>query len=306
MAHGSTGWAGASSGSLPAASATALPVAVAWNWRAEVLLPLALLLTVYAVGWWRLRGQSRSLASPWRLLSWVSGIVGVAAALVSPIDGLADDLFLAHMIQHLLLIKVAAPAMLLANPLTAVLWSLPGPVRLRAGRLLAPRGPVRAVMRALTWLPAAWLVYTGTLWLWHLPGPYDAALSDRLIHDVEHLAFFWTGLLFWWPLIGPAPRLGSRVQSGTRIVYVVLAAFQEAMLGLLLAVVPWVLYSPYALAPRVLTLGALEDQAWGGIIMWGAGGAIDMLAVLVLVFQLLGQKPQPTPTVVGFRPRAAP
>jgi putative membrane protein len=305
MAHGPGGWAGASAGPPPLANAIALPVPVAWNWRPEVLLPLALLLTVYGIGWWRLRGRSRSLAPPWRLLSWISGIVAVGAALISPIDRLADDLFFVHMIQHLLLIKVAAPAMLLANPLPAILWGLPRPIRLPAGRLLAPGAPVRIAAQALTWLPVAWLAYTVTLWLWHLPGPYDAALGDRLLHDGEHLAFFWTAVLFWWPLIGPAPRLGNRAQPGARIVYLVLAAFQETVLGLLLAVVPWVLYSSYALAPRVLVLGAQEDQAWGGIIMWGAGGAIDMLAVLVLVFRLLGQKQQPTPSIIGIRPRGA-
>src|SRR6266540_7203177 len=239
MAHGPSGWAGASSATPPLANATALPVAVAWSWRPEVLLPLALLLTVYGIGWWRLRGRSLSLAPPWRLLSWISGIVAVGAALISPIDRLADDLFFVHMIQHLLLIKVAAPAMLLADPLPEILWSLPGPARLRAGRLLAPGAPLRAAWRAVTRMPLTWLTYALTLWLWHLPVAYGAALSDRLLHDAEHLMFFGAGLLFWWPLISPAPHLRGPVHHAVRIVYLLLAAFHEAVLGLLLTLAPW-------------------------------------------------------------------
>jgi len=143
-------------------------------------------------------------------------------------------------------------------------------------------------------MPVAWPAYALTLWLWHLPAAYDAALNHRLLHDAEHVAFFGAGLLFWWPVIAPAPHLRPRVvHAGARIVYLVLATFQEAMLGLLLTVAPWVLYASYALAPRVLALSAQQGQTWGGIVMWGAGGAIDMLVVLALLFQLLGGQERP-------------
>ena len=94
-------------------------------------------------------------------------------------------------------------------------------------------------------------------------------------------------------ILGPG-RL-PRIHHGARIVYLVLASFQEAGLGLVLTVVPWVLYPSYALAPRVLALTAQQDQTWGGIVMWGAGGAIDMLVVLALLFRLLGGPGRPAP-----------
>ncbi len=242
MAHGPGGWVGDSPG-------------VGWSWRPEILLPLSVLLALYGVGWWRLRSQSRLLVPIWRLLSWFAGIGAVGVALLSPVAGLADDLFFVHMVQHLLVIKVAAPAVLLADPLR----------------------------------------------LWHLPAAYEAALTHRLLHDAEHLAFFGAGLLFWWPVIAPAPHLRPRVHHGARIVYLVLATFQEAALGLVLTVVPWVLYPSYSLAPRVLALTAQQDQTWGGIVMWGAGGAIDMLVVLALLFRLLGRQELPA---LGGRPEA--
>ncbi len=288
MAHGPGGWAGDSPG-------------VGWSWRPEILLPLSVLLALYGVGWWRLRSQSRLLVPTWRLVSWFAGIGAVGVALLSPVAGLADDLFFVHMVQHLLVIKVAAPAVLLADPLPIVLWGLPAAARVLLGRLLARRAPLRAAWQALTWMPVAWLTYALTLWLWHLPAAYEAALTHRLLHDAEHLAFFGAGLLFWWPVIAPAPHLRPRVHHGARIVYLVLATFQEAGLGLVLTVVPWVLYPSYALAPRVLALTAEQDQTWGGIVMWGAGGAIGMLVVLALLFRLLGRRELPA---LGGRPEA--
>ena len=150
-------------------------------------------------------------------------------------------------------------------------------------------------------MPVAWLAYALTLWLWHLPAAYEAALTHRLLHDAEHVAFFGAGLLFWWPVIAPGPHLRARAHDGARIVYLVLATFQEAMLGLILTVVPWVLYPSYALAPRLLALSAQQDQTWGGIVMWAAGGAIDMLVVLALLFRLLGRPELPA---LGGRPEA--
>ena len=282
MAHGPDGWIGGSP-------------AVGWSWRPEVLLPLSVLLALYGVGWWRLRRRSRSRVPTWRLVSAFAGIGAVGVALLSPVDRLAEDLFFVHMIQHLLLIKVAAPAVLLADPLPVVLWGLPAAARVRIGPLLARRAPLRVAWQALTWMPVAWLTYALTLWLWHLPVAYEAALTHRLLHDAEHVAFFGAGLLFWWPVLAPAPHLRPRVHPGARIVYLVLATFQEAGLGLVVTVVPWVLYASYALAPRVLALSAQQDQTWGGIVMWGAGGTIDMLVVLALLFRLLGRQELPAP-----------
>src|SRR6266540_3616264 len=115
--------------------------AVGWSWRPEILLPLSVLLALYGVGWWRLRSRSRLLVPTWRLWSWFGGIGAMGVALLSPVAGLADDLFFVHMVQHLLVIKVAAPAVLLADPLPIVLWGLPAAARVLLGRLLARRAP---------------------------------------------------------------------------------------------------------------------------------------------------------------------
>ncbi|MBI3028513.1 MAG: cytochrome c oxidase assembly protein [Candidatus Rokubacteria bacterium] len=258
-----------------------------WGWRPEILFPLLLGGSACTIGWWRLSRRSPQPVPLRRLAVALGGLTSIAVALLSPVDTLAHALFWAHMVQHMLLMMVAAPLLLLADPLAVVLWALPRNARVRVGRLLAAGALPRRIWQALTWMPVAWVTYALTLWLWHLPSAYEAALRDRLLHDLEHLAFFWAGVLFWWPIINPAPHLWGRVPHALRVVYLVLGAFQQALLGLLLTLSPRVLYPSYLIAPRAGEWSPLEDQAWGGVVMWGLGGAIEMVGVLLLLFRLL-------------------
>jgi cytochrome c oxidase assembly factor CtaG len=122
------------------------------------------------------------------------------------------------------------------------------------------------------------------LWGWHVPAAYDAALSDRLTHDVEHLTFFLAAVLFWWPLARPAPRVRPAAPYPRRVVYLVLGAFQTGALGLLLTLAPAVLYRSDAAAG----LAPLDDQARGGVVMWSVAGLVDTIAVLVLLHRGFG------------------
>jgi putative membrane protein len=132
-------------------------------------------------------------------------------------------------------------------------------------------------------MPLAWWLFAAVVWLWHLPVLYERALADGRVHALEHLAFFGAALVFWWPLLDPAPRVRRPPRPAAAIVYVVLAAFQSAALGLALALWPSVLYPFYG----ARAANALEDQAWGGIVMWSVSGVIDMAVVMALVWRFL-------------------
>lgn len=186
----------------------------------------------------------------------------------------------------MLLIVVAAPALLAADPLAALLWALPARIRLWVGRRLVRGAPLRRMLWAVTRMPVAWVTYAIVLWVWHVPAAYDSALGNRLLHDIEHVAFFLSAVVFWWPVLDPAPHVGRSAHPGLRVVYLVTGALQSATLGLLLAGSPVALYTSYA-AREAEGLSALEDQALGGVVMWGLGGAVDMLVVLVLVYRFL-------------------
>jgi putative membrane protein len=279
MAHGAAQAIGAGTpGDLWSVATSS--AAGAWIVRPEVAAPLLVAAGAYAVGWWQLRRRGGSV-SGWRVAASAGGLLSVLVALSAPFDRLAHASFAAHMLQHLLLIVSAAPLLLLADPFAALCWALPAPLRSRAGRLLRPGMPLRALWRALTTVSVAWLAHVAAVWLWHLPSAYDAAVADRAVHDVEHLVFFGTAILFWWPIVQPAPRLRTPTGYGVRVVYLVLAALQGAFLGLLLAMSRETWYRAYPSA---------EDQSLGGLVMWGLGGAVDMLAVLILLGCYLGSQ----------------
>jgi putative membrane protein len=261
-----------------------------WDWRPEVLAPLCLVAIGSGVGWWRLSARGRRAVPLWRPGLVAAGLTAVAAALLSPIAGAAHARFSTHMFQHVLLVMLAPPLVMLADPLPAALWALPRRVRLAAGRLLAPGAPFRRLWRVLTWPPAAWLVSALALWLWHLPGAYEAALRDDLLHDAEHLVLFGAGILGWWPLIGPAPRVRGHLAYSLRVVYLILTGGQQALLGLVLSTSPVVLYGSYEAEAAARGLSPLEDQADGGVIMWATSGAVGLVTLLVLMYRLLAQE----------------
>jgi cytochrome c oxidase assembly factor CtaG len=257
-----------------------------WSWRPEVALPLAIAVVVYATGWARLALRSPLRLRPaalGRLALALTGLVVVAVALLG-LHGAAHERFLAHMVQHVLLMMVGVPLLLLADPLPAALWALPAGARSRLRGLLVRRSPARRAWAALTWMPVAWTLYAVVLWTWHLPAAYDAALASGWLHDLEHLTFALAAVVFWWPVIGPAPRSAAPPAAAARVVYLLLAAFSSSALGVLLAASPSPLYAYPAVADGP---SPLEDQAWGGIVMWAVGGAIDMAAILAVVARVI-------------------
>jgi cytochrome c oxidase assembly factor CtaG len=268
----------------------------AWSTRPEVAAPMLIVAGAYALGWWRLRRRGGSVPL-WRVAASAGGLLSLSLALSAPLERLAHASFAVHMAQHLLLTVAGAPLLLLADPFAALVWALPSPVRAGVGRWLRPGARLRRLWYGLTLMSVAWLTHTAAMWLWHLPIAYDAAVADRALHDLEHLAFFGTAVLFWWPVVQPAPRLRPPKGYGAQVVFLVLAALQASLLGLLLTMIPgW--YRAYPSA---------EDQSLGGLIMWGLGGAVDMLAVLVLLGRYLGAQDRPatTPGHDGARARAA-
>lgn len=266
-----------------------------WDWRLEVIIPLSLLAVLYVVGWARLRrltkGPTRprgwALGAAWRPISYISGILVVGIALVSPIDVLVQQLFFVHMIQHLLLIMIAPPLLLLPNPLPFLLWGLPDSLRLRIGhtlgRIMNKQHASGRLIRKATLPGVVWLVFVITVFGWHDPALYDAALRSDLVHDIEHLAFFGAGMLFWWTVIGAGPRLHKQFGRIGRIAFVLAAIPPNMALGIVLAFINQPIYGYYEGVPRLWNIDVVTDQRISGIIMWIPGSMMYLIAALVLV-----------------------
>ena len=255
--------------------------------RIAVALPLALAVTLFLRGAWHLRTRRRPGIGAGRLFAAAVGFTALGVALSDAVHVAGHMLFTAHMAQHLLLVSIAAPALLLADPIAVTLWGLPRGLRRIVAGVLVVGHPVRRALTGVTRMSVAWPAYVLALWLWHLPGPYDAALRSGVLHDLEHLVFFATAVLFWWPVLTPGPRLAPAAHPAARVAYLVLGALQSAALGLLLSSRSEPLYPTYAATASAWGWSGAEDQAWGGLLMWSVGSAVDMTAVLVVVAQTL-------------------
>jgi putative membrane protein len=243
---------------------------LAWNWDGRTLFLLELLIGFYALGVWKTWLRSRRGIGVGRGLAFVGSMAALFAALISPLDLLADALFSAHMAQHMILILIAAPLFMVSAFPTAFLWALPR----RWSRALVlgwRRG--HSIWRALTLPPVAWAIFAVTLWLWHFPALYEAALKDSTVHFAEHGAFLATAGLFWWVLIRPVAR--RQVQYGVNVLYLFTTTLQTGALGALLTFssAPW--YPTYASTSTALT--PLGDQQLAGLIMWLPGGVLYVL-----------------------------
>jgi putative membrane protein len=245
------------------------------------VLVLAVLAVAYLRGWRHVRATGHR-PSGWRLLFYSLGLATAAMALVA-LDELADERFSMHMAQHLLLTMVAAPFVALGNPLPFVLWGLPPAARRALARTLQPRALLRRVLAAVTLMPVAGLLYVSTIWLWHVPVLYDAAAEHEALHALEHVMFFATAVLFWWPIVQPAPRLHPRLHPGLQVLYLVIATAQNTALGMILTVPERAFYPHYARLAETLGLSAVDDQALGGGLMWSMGH-MYLLPILVILY----------------------
>ncbi len=252
----------------------------AWGaWNLDPVLLVAMLLTIWAYR----RGTVTARRPPdaWRQWCFAGAMVALAIGLVSPLDAMSGALASAHMVQHVLLLLVAAPLLALSAPMTTVLRGSPVPVREASVRWRRRLRLTRTNLRPLRHPMAVWLVGVVTLWFWHAAVPYDAALDHHLLHVVEHAGFVVTGVLFWRVVIGA--RDADRVSNGLGILLVFGMAMQSVFLSALLtfAGTPW--YSGYTTTTAPWNLDPLADQQLAGVIMWIPAGLVYLGAALGLL-----------------------
>lgn len=258
-------------------------VAASWNlapWLLTVLLISACLYALGLGGLWRRAGAGHGVLG-WQAGAFALGWLGLAVALVSPLDSLGTHLFSAHMVQHEVLMLVAAPLLVLGRPLAAWTWAFPAGVRRRLGR--ATRWPWLALTwSALTTPLSAWSLHALALWAWHVPVLFEAALNSEGLHILQHASFLGTALLFWWAVLG-----GDSPRRGFAMAYLFTTMMHTGALGALLtfSATPW--YPSYAGTTGAFGLDPLEDQQLGGLVMWVPGGLAYLVAGLAVMARML-------------------
>ena len=250
--------------------ADALPLT--WTHDPWIVVPLYASAALHLVGFrrlWRRAGPGHGVRT-WQVACFWTGWTALALALLSPLHWLGERLFFAHMIEHEVLMVIAAPLLAVARPLGAFLWAVPQYWRMRLGA--AAQVPLIAVpWRVLRNPLVATLVHGVALWAWHMPLLYNAVLVDIAMHRLQHACFFFTAVLFWWSMFyGPLRERGYGIALGCLF----FTSLHSAVLGIFLTLArqPW--YPQQGEFAAMCGLTPLEDQQLAGLVMWIPPGLI--------------------------------
>ncbi len=254
----------------------------AWFTDRGPAIALGIVVSAYATGARRIWGAAGVARGITRRHVWcfTAAVLVLVLALLSPLDALSDDLFAAHMMQHLLLAVIVPPLLVLAAPELALFWSLPFAARRRAGRALRRLPGARVIWRGLTVPIVACSLHASAFWIWHSPRLYELALRSDAAHAAEHLSFVGTGVLLWWRIVHP-PR-ERRGAYGVGIITLFATTMQAGILGALITLSHRVLYPSQGFDAARWGLDPLADQQLAGLLMWVAGGLLYVIAMSAL------------------------
>ena len=258
-----------------------------WDFEPISVIALLLLTVLYFVGLRRTNGRSLKLIPWWRPVALVAGVSSLLIASLSPLHTVGGSLFFAHMIQHIILIMIGPPLILLGGPIVPVIRGLPAGLRREIVIPILQNHKCRTLLQICTKPVVAWFVYVGSLWIWHTPRLYDEAVQNTGIHGLEHVSFVFASIFFWWCVIDPIP-MKPKLTGGLRLGYLFLATLQNTILGafITLSTSPW--YSSYMVSSEIFTaLTPLQDQRIGGLIMWIPGAMMYFLALSIAFFVMI-------------------
>ncbi len=268
---------------------TAQAVLLSWSVPPAASFALALTAIIYLRGWLLLRRAGVPFVPFWRAACFLLGLLSLWVALASPLDTFSGFILTAHMLQHMMLMMVAPPLILLGAPLIPLVRGLPiFAAREFAGPFLNWRVAIR-IGNALIH-PAVALIIMGTaMFAWHTPRLYELALVSGAWHEFEHACFFLASLIFWWPVIQPWPSHPQRARWVV-VPYLVIGDLQNTTLSAILVFSDRVIYPSYAATPRLFGFSALSDQAASGAIMWVMGSVAFLIPAMLIAVQLLSSR----------------
>ena len=269
------------------------------EWSPPLISNVAIFLTglFYLRGWFSLRRSSHDLFAPLRLAAFLAGLFSLWIAIGSPLAAFDEASLTVQMIQHILLMLVIPPFVLLGEPSLPLLHGLPQRfVRTTLGPLLR-WAPMQSPGKFLTHPLVCWILAAVAVIGWHAPSAFELALRSEAWHEVEHACFLTTSLLFWWLVVQPFPS-EVRWPRWSMPLYLFLGTLPGGALGAFLAFSDRVLYPSYNEAPSLFGITPLQDQVFAGALMWVFGLFVCMVPVIFITLKLLSPRViQPTSSI---------
>jgi putative membrane protein len=223
----------------------------------------------------------------WQIGCFATGMAVMLVALQGPLHELSDYfLFSAHMVQHLLIMLVMPPFLLLGTPgwMLRPLLGVPG---------------VRPIARTLTRPVAAFLLVNIIFGIWHFPEPYDLMMRDHAVHKAMHVMIMAVGVTLWWPVMSPLPEL-PRLPGPVQMLYLFVLGIPMMVVAVVIAFADTHYYTWYALAPRIYPLSEIEDQRLGALIMWVPGALVMWVGITFAYFRWSRRELREDEALVGI------
>ena len=258
------------------------------EWSSPIFLDLAIAATCFFFvrGWLALRRSSPSLLSVGKLAAFLSGMLCLWVAIGSPLAAFDEASLTVHMIQHILLMLVVPPLVLLGAPAMPLLHGLPqGFVRTPLGPFLR-WSPIQSLGHFLTNPMVSWVLAALALLLWHAPASFELALHSDAWHEFEHGCFLFTSILFWWPVMQPFPT-EPRWPAWSAPLYLFLGMIPGSVLGAFLAFCDRVVFASYAEAPGNLCNDSAGRSGLAGLLRWVLGFFVCVVPAVYLTVRLL-------------------
>jgi cytochrome c oxidase assembly factor CtaG len=276
---------------------------LSWSIPPAATFALALTAILYLRGWLLMRRAGVPFIPLWRAASFLLGIFSLWFALASPLDTFSGFILTAHMLQHMVLMMIAPPVILLGAPLVPLVRGLPAfAAREFAGPFLNWRLAMR-IGNALIHPAVALILMGAAMFAWHTPRLYELALASGAWHEVEHACFFLASLIFWWPIIQPWPSHTHRPRW-ILVPYLLIGDLQNTVVSAILVFSDRLIYPSYGTTPRLFGFSALADQAAAGAIMWVIGSTVFLIPATVIAVQLLSNR-RPLKATIAPSRRAA-
>jgi cytochrome c oxidase assembly factor CtaG len=241
-------------------------------WITGPLIAAALLYGAGILALWHRAGIGRGIRL-WQAGCYAAGWLVLVLALVSPVHHWGSELFAIHMVEHELVMAVAAPLLVIARPGAALAWACPSGARRLLGRALRATG-LKDGWQIASRPGVATLLHGIAIWTWHAPTLFEAAIENVALHRLQHVSFLVTGVLFWWALL-------RRRDAGIAAAHLFVTMLHTSILGALVALAPRVIYRLQTADAARWGLTSLQDQQLAGLIMWIPAGLIYASAALL-------------------------